>query len=52
MAFIITRRDSLRLTAAGIAAAALPRSASAQVPRADVSPPKLPIENGATLRIL
>jgi len=52
MAFIITRRDSLRLTAAGIAAAALPRSASAQVPRADVAAPNLPIEKGATLRIL
>src|ERR671920_279375 len=52
MAFIITRRESLRLTAAGIAAAALPRGASAQVPRADVAAPNLPIEKGATLRIL
>ena len=52
MAHIITRRDALRLTAGGVAAAALARGAGAQVPRADVAPPSLPLEKGATLRIL
>jgi multiple sugar transport system substrate-binding protein len=52
MAPLFTRRDTLRLTAAGIAATALPGSSGAQVPRADVAPPKLPIENGASLRVL
>jgi len=52
MAYIITRRDALRLTAGGAAAAALAGQAGAQVPRADVEAPKLPIEKGASLRIL
>jgi multiple sugar transport system substrate-binding protein len=52
MAHIITRRDALRLTAGGAAAAALAGQASAQVPRVDVAAPKLPPENGAKLRIL
>ena len=52
MAPMFTRRDTLRLTAAGIAAMALPGSSGAQVPRADVAAPKLPIENGASLRVL
>jgi multiple sugar transport system substrate-binding protein len=52
MAPMFTRRGTLRLTAAGIAATALPGSSGAQVPRADVAPPKLSRENGASLRVL
>jgi multiple sugar transport system substrate-binding protein len=52
MAYIITRRDTLRLAAGGAAAAALGGQALSQVPQADVAAPKLPIENGASLRIL
>ena len=52
MTSMFTRRDTLRLTAGGIAASALSGSAWAQVPRADVEAPKLPIEKGASLRIL
>ena len=52
MANIITRRDTLRLAAGGAAAAALIGQANAQVPRVDAAAPKLPIENGASLRIL
>ena len=52
MVYIITRRDGLRLAAGAAAAAALTGQASAQIPRADVAAPKLPPENGATLRIL
>lgn len=52
MAFIITRRQSLAL-GAGAVAAGLAGQASAQaITRADVAPPRLPIENGATLRML
>ena len=53
MTTIITRRDTLRLAAGGAALAALSERVAAQpVPRAEVAAPKLPIENGATLRIL
>ena len=53
MTYIITRRDTLRLAAGGAALAALSERVAAQpVPRAEVAAPKLPIENGATLRIL
>lgn len=53
MTSIITRRDTLRLAAGGAALAALAERVAAQpVPRAEVAAPKLPIENGATLRIL
>jgi len=53
MAFIITRRDSLRLGAGVAASAALAGAASAQqVPRADIAAPNLPIEKGATLRLI
>src|ERR1041385_922607 len=53
MTTIFTRRDTLRLAAAAGAAVGLPERASAQqIPRADVAAPKLPIENGATLRVL
>jgi multiple sugar transport system substrate-binding protein len=52
MAFIITRRDSLKLGAGAAAMAAIPGIAGAQVPRADVAPPKLAIEKGASLRLI
>ena len=53
MTSIITRRGTLRLAAGGAALAALAERVAAQpVPRAEVAAPKLPIENGATLRIL
>ena len=52
MAYIITRRDTLRLAAGGAAAATFGSEAMSQVPRVDVAAPKLPIENGASLRIL
>ena len=52
MANIITRRDTIRLAAGGATALALAREAVAQVPRVDVAAPKLPIENGASIRIL
>ena len=46
----ITRRQSLALTAGLAAASALPAQAAVTV--ADVPPLKLPIESGATLRVL
>jgi multiple sugar transport system substrate-binding protein len=52
MAHTITRRDSLRIAASVAAAAALPRWASADVPRTDVAPLKLALEKGASLRVL
>ena len=52
MANIITRRNTLRLAATAAAAAALGERASAQIPRADAAAPRLPLENGATLRVL
>jgi multiple sugar transport system substrate-binding protein len=52
MATIFTRRDALRLTAGGIAALTVPDSSGAQVQRADVAAPKLPIESGSSLRVL
>lgn len=51
MVHIITRRDALRITAGGVAAAALTSGAHSQVPRADASLNLSP-ESGATLRIL
>src|SRR5476649_1845040 len=52
MVFIIRRREALAL-GASTAALALARSATGQtIPKADVAPPKLPIESGATLRLL
>ena len=52
MAFIIKRRESIILGAAA-AAMAMARGANGQtIPKADVAPPKLPIESGATLRLL
>lgn len=52
MVYIINRRDTIML-GAGTAALALAGRASAQdIPKADATPPKLPLESGATLRIL
>jgi multiple sugar transport system substrate-binding protein len=52
MAFIIKRRESIILGAAA-AAMAMARGANGQtIPKADVAPPKLPIESGATLRLI
>jgi multiple sugar transport system substrate-binding protein len=52
MPHIITRREALRLTVGGTAALAWASEAAAQIPRADVAAPKLPIEKDAKLRIL
>ena len=53
MTFIIRRRESIILGAAA-AAMAMGRAANAQseIPKADVPAPKLPIEKGATLRLI
>lgn len=52
MAFIIRRRDAIALGASA-AAMALARQATGQdIPKASVAAPKLPIESGATLRLL
>ncbi len=51
MAFIITRRQALT-AGAGLAAASLLDFRASAIPIADVAPPKLPIENGASLRVL
>lgn len=51
-----TRRDTFRIGAGGLGAAALggmlPRQARAAIPMADVTPPKQPIEHGAELRVI
>ena len=53
MTNIITRRATLALGGGALAAAALGDTASAQaITRAEVAPPRLPIEAGATLRLL
>ena len=52
MAYIITRRDAARIAAGGMAAAAFAGHARAQVPRVDVAAPNLPLEKGASIRIL
>ncbi|BBK43033.1 ABC transporter substrate-binding protein [Allostella vacuolata] len=52
MANIITRRDSLKIIGGAAAAATFASQAAAQIPRADVAAPKMPIEKGASLRIL
>jgi multiple sugar transport system substrate-binding protein len=49
---IITRRTALAAGAAAIGATALPDFAMSAIPVVDVAPPKLPIEKGATLRVL
>ncbi len=48
----ITRRGALALGAGAFAAGSLGRQAGAAIPRADVAPPKLPIESGASLRVI
>ena len=53
MANIITRRDSLKIIGGAAAAASFASQAAAQqIPRADAAAPKMPIEKGASLRIL
>lgn len=49
---IITRRSTLAIGAGGLAASALPREGRAAIGLANVQPPKMPIEKGASLRIL
>ncbi len=49
---IITRRSALLTGAAAIGAAALPKFALSAIPIGNATPPKLPIESGATLRVL
>ncbi len=49
---IITRRSVLATGTAVAASLALPNFAMSAIPVADVTPPKLPIESGATLRVL
>ena len=49
---IITRRTALAAGAAAIGATALPDFAMSAIPIADIAPPRLPIEKGATLRVL
>ena len=51
MVHIITRRNALTL-GAGLAASTLIDWRASAIPVADVRPPNLPIENGATLRVL
>jgi len=49
---IINRRTMLATGAAAIGSTLLPNFAMSAIPVANVAPPKLPIESGATLRIL
>jgi multiple sugar transport system substrate-binding protein len=49
---IITRRTALAAGAAAIGSTVLPNFAMSAIPVADVAPPKLPLENGATLRVV
>jgi multiple sugar transport system substrate-binding protein len=48
---IITRRSSLALGAGALAASSLGSTARSAVTAANATPPKLPIESGATLRV-
>ncbi|MCB1969935.1 MAG: carbohydrate ABC transporter substrate-binding protein [Geminicoccaceae bacterium] len=54
MAIRLTRRDSMILGAGALAGTALggPVGLRAQIPAADVAPPDLPIEDGASLTLL
>lgn len=53
MAYLITRRDSLKLTAASAATLALVEEARAQqIPTQPAEAPRLPIESGASLRVI
>jgi len=49
---IITRRNTLALGAGALAAAALPGAGHSAIPVANVEPPKMDFEKGATLRVL
>src|SRR6516165_7169696 len=50
---LITRRETITLTAGGLTAAMLPAGrARAAIPAADVPAPKYAIEKGASLRVL
>jgi multiple sugar transport system substrate-binding protein len=49
---IITRRTALAAGAAAIGSTVLPNFAMSAIPVASATPPKLPIEAGATLRVL
>jgi multiple sugar transport system substrate-binding protein len=53
MAYLITRRDGLKLAAASAATLALVEEARAQqIPTQPAEPPRLPIESGASLRVI
>lgn len=53
MAYLITRRDGLKLGAAAAATLALVEEARAQqIPTQPAEPPRLPIESGASLRVI
>ena len=53
MAFIIKRRESIIMGAAAAAMAMAGKAnAQSEIPKADVPAPKLPIEKGATLRLM
>jgi len=47
-----TRRGTLGLSAAALAAATLPRASLGAIPAAAAEPPRLPIESNASLRVL
>ena len=47
-----TRRETLGLSAGALAAMALPHAPRAAIPAAAAEPPRLPIESGASLRVL
>jgi multiple sugar transport system substrate-binding protein len=49
---IITRRTALLTGVAALGASIMPDYAMSAIPVANVTPPKLPLENGATLRVL
>ncbi len=49
---IITRRSALITGAAAIGSAVLPNFAMSAIPIGNATPPNLPIESGATLRVL
>ncbi len=52
MAYIITRREALRLALGGTASIALPGGAAAEIPRIEIAAPNFPIEKNASLRVL
>ena len=52
MVFVIKRRQAMALGSAAAAMAAVRRAAGQAIPKADVAPPRLAPEKGASLRIL